>query len=484
MSAAGGRAGRGGRPGPGAAGAGTVDLAVRGERVLVDDELVPATVLVSDGRIVRIAPGTAPEAAAGAGRVIDAGDDVVSPGFVDLHVHFDNPGIDLADDYRVGTANAALGGCTFVVEHPFSTPPTTTAERYAAKLELAATGAVVDFGLWGALTGPGLGELGGQRVLGAAGFKAFLPENDMDYPSASDDELRHGLADTAAEGGLVLVHAEDRAGLRAAIDAERAAGRTGYAAVLAARAPGLELTAVLRVLAIAEETGGAVHFVHLSLPESVDLVTAARRRGVRASCEVTAHHLLLDRDDFLRLGWRALCAPPLRARSDVEALWRRLRDGAIDAVVSDHCAYSLDDKLPAEEDALDGPFGIQGAREFAPLFLDEAIRRGWSLPEALALVTRRPADRCGAAPRKGRIAVGADADLVVLRVGPVHRIDAEEQFGPDRWSPYDGRASTVSVRTTIVRGAPVVLDGALVAAHPAGAFLPLAVGAPVLGGAR
>lgn len=466
------------------AGLRSVDLAVRSERVLLDDELVPATVLVAGGRIVGIELGTGTEAAGRAGRVIDAGGDVVSPGFIDLHVHFDNPGVDLADDYRVGTANAALGGCTFVVEHPFSTPPTTTAERYAAKLELAATGAMVDFGLWGALTGPGLGELGGQRALGAAGFKAFLPENDMDYPSASDDDLRHGLADSAAEGGLVLVHAEDRDGLRAAIDAERAAGRTGYDAVLAARAPELELEAVRRVLAIAEETGGAVHFVHLSLPEAVDLVTEARARGVRAGCEVTAHHLLLDREDFLRLGWRALCAPPLRARTAVEGLWRRLRDGAIDAVVSDHCAYSFDDKHPADDDALDGPFGIQAAREFAPLFLDEALRRGWPLPEALALLTRRPADRCGAAPRKGRITVGADADLAVLRIGAPARIDAEEQFGPDRWSPYDGRSSTVQLRTTIVRGTPVVLDGELVDERPAGAFVPLAVGAPALGGIR
>jgi allantoinase len=454
---------------------GPIDLAIRGKRVLVDGELVAATVLVRDGRIVAIEAGVAPSAAARAERVIEAGDDLVSPGFVDLHVHFDNPAVDLADDFRVGTANAALGGCTFVVEHPFSTPPTTTAERYAAKLELAATSAHVDFGLWGALTGPGLGELAGQRALGAAGFKAFLPENDMDYPSASDEELRIGLAETARDGGLVLVHAEDREGLRDGIDRERSAGRTDYAAVLAARAPELELCAVRRVLELAELTGGAVHFVHLSLPEAVDLVTSARARGVRASCEATAHHLLLDRDDFLRLGWRALCAPPLRARRDVEGLWRQLRDGEIDAVVSDHCAYSIADKLPADADALDGPFGIQGAREFAPVFVDEALRRGWSLPEALALVTSRPADLCGASPHKGRIRVGADADFALLRLGSGASVDAGRQVGPDRWSPYDGRECAVQVQSTIVRGETVVANGRLVGEAGAGRFVPLAV---------
>jgi len=456
----------------------TADLAVRGERVLVDGELVRATILVRAGRIATIEASCDPAASAGVGRVIDAGADIVSPGFIDLHVHFDNPAIDLADDFHVGTANAALGGCTFVIEHPFSTPPTTTAERYAAKRGRAAAGALVDFGLWGALTEPSLRELDGQRALGAVGFKAFLPDNTMGFPPASDDDLREGLANTAREGGFVLVHAEDREGLRVAIDRERAAGRTDCAAVLAARAPWIEVEAVRRVLDLAGQTGGAVHLVHLSLPESVDLVTAARARGVRASCEATAHHLLLDCDDFLRLGWRALCAPPLRRRSDVEELWRRLRDGAIDAVVSDHCPYSLADKAPAQANALDGPFGIQSAREFALLFLDEALRRGWPLPEALALVTSRPADLCGAARRKGRITVGADADFAVLRIGGEQPIDAEGQFGPDRWSPYHGRPSTVQLRSTIVRGRPVVLDGRLVEAAGPGQFLALPVATP------
>lgn len=453
------------------------DLAVRGERVLINGELVQATILVHGGRISAIEANCDPATSAGAAWVIDAGRDVVSPGFVDLHVHFDNPAINLADDFHVGTANSALGGCTFVIEHPFSTPPTTTAERYAAKRERAAAGATVDFGLWGALTEPSLRELDGQRALGAAGFKAFLPDNNMDFPPATDDDLRQGLTNTR-EGGFVLVHAEDRDRLRAAIDHERAAGRIDCAAVLAARAPEIEIEAVRRVLELAEETGGAVHLVHLSVPGSVDLVTASRERGVKASCEATTHHLLLDSDDFLRLGWRALCAPPLRPRSDVEALWRRLRDGVIDAVVSDHCPYSLADKAPAATNALDGPFGIQSAREFALLFLDEALRRGWTLPEALALVTSRPADLCGAAPRKGRIAVGADADFAVLRTDAEHPVNAEEQFGPDRWSPYDGRPNTLQLISTIVRGKPVVLDGRLVGSAGWGQFLPLSARAP------
>jgi allantoinase len=449
-----------------------VDLVVRGERVLLDDQLVPAIVLVKDGRIVEIMTDCA-EAPSSAARVVDAGPDVVSPGFIDMHVHFDNPAIDLSEDFHVGTANAALGGCTFVIEHPFSRPPTTTAARYADKRERAASRAFVDFGLWGALTAPSLKELAGQRELGAVGFKAFLPDNNMDFPPASDDDLRHGLAFVAREGGFVLVHAEDRQGLRSAIERERQAGRTDYAAVLASRPPEVEINAVRHVLELAEDTGGAIHLVHLSVPESVDLVAAARERGVRASCEATPHHLLLDSESVAELGWRALCAPPLRPRADVEGLWQRLRDGLIDVVASDHCPYRLADKRLADANALDGPFGIQSLREFAPLFLDEAIRRGWTLPAALALITSRPADLCGAAPAKGRIAVGADADFVILQTGGQYRIDAQDQFGPDRWSPYDGSRLGVRLHTTILRGDIVVSGGRIAEAGGRGRFIPL-----------
>lgn len=455
------------------------DLVVRGERVLLDDRLVPATILVRDGRIEAIIEGPAGRAFAGGAPIIDAGQDVVSPGFIDMHVHFDNPAIDLADDFQVGTANAALGGCTFVVEHPFSRPPTTTAARYRDKRERATSRAHVDFGLWGALTAPSLSELDGQGALGALGFKAFLPENEMDFPPATDGDLQCGLAFVARVGGFVLVHAEDRDALRTLIMRERQAGRTGYSAVLASRPPEVEINAVRHVLGIAEATGGAIHLVHLSTPEAVDLVAEARSRGVRASCEATPHHLLLDSDALPRLGWRALCAPPLRHRAAVEGLWQRLREGVIDVVASDHCPYRVSDKLTADQNALDGPFGIQSLREFAPLFLDEAIRRGWTLPAALALITSRPADLCGLQSRKGRIARGADADLTIVQTGGFFTIDAQDQFGSDRWSPYDGQPLSVRIATTIVRGRIVVRDGRLTGEDGHGRFVPLRAPQPV-----
>jgi len=447
------------------------DTVVVGRRVLIDGELRPAELGIAEGRIAAIAQ---PGAALQAPRRIDAGAHAVVPGFIDLHVHFDNPGDSISADFAVGTANAALGGHTFVGDHPFSTPLTTTGERYRDKIALAAAGARVDFGLWGALTGPTIDEIPAQAACGAAGFKAFLPENDMDFPAALTEHLRRGLEVAARSGGTVLVHAEDRLALLELDARSRTQGwARDYAQLAAERGPEIELLAVREVLALAEQTGGAVHFVHLSVPEAVDLVTASRARGVRATCEVAAHHLLLEAAELPELGWRAVCAPPLRARAHVEGLWDRLRAGEIAAVVSDHCPYAPEDKAQADRDAFAGPFGIQGVREYAPLFLSEARERGWSLTEAVACLTARPAELFRLAPAKGRIALGADADLAVLETDVDAAVSSSGQIGDWKWTPYEGRRATVRVRSTIVRGTPVVLDGELCGAAGTGRFVPM-----------
>lgn len=448
------------------------DLVVAGSRVLIGGAFVAAVLGVRDGRIAAIVD-VATGASMPAARRIDAGARAVLPGFLDLHVHFDNPGESITDDFAVGTGNSALGGHTFVGDHPFSTPLTTTGARYREKIDLAAAGARVDFGLWGAMTRPSIDEIPAQAAAGAAGFKAFLPENDMGYPAALAEDLRRGFRVAAASGGTVLVHAEDRAAILELDVRSRESGERAYAALASGRGPGIELAAVREVLRIAEETGGAVHFVHLSVPEAVDLVTAARANGLRATCEVAAHHLLLDASRFPELGWRALCAPPLREPALVDGLWARLRAGDIAAVVSDHCPYDPREKALADRDSFAGPFGVQGAREFAPLFLDEALRRGWSLAEAVAPLTSGPAELFRLAPEKGRIELGADADLVLLDTDADWVVSVDEQLGDWKWTPYAGWRSSIRVDGTVVRGTEVVRDGELVGAPDVGRFVPM-----------
>ncbi|MEU6663121.1 allantoinase AllB [Streptomyces sp. NPDC046821] len=448
-----------------------VELAVTGGILLLPDGPRTGTLLVADGRVHAITP---PHTPFDATRTIDATGLHAIPGAIDLHVHFDVPGISLEEDFHTGTRGAAAGGITFVVEHPFSDPPTTTAARYAAKRDQAANGAVVDFGLWGALTEPSLAEMEGQHALGAPGFKAFLPENDMDFPPATETDLLTGMATAARLGAKVLVHAEDPGALADGEARLRADGRTDLAALLEARPPDTEVTAVRHVLRLAQQTGCAVHLVHLSTPEAVDLVTQARRRGLDATCEVTAHHLLLDADDLPQIGGFGVCAPPLREAHHVERLWQQLQAGHIQAIVSDHCPYDRADKLAAADDVFNCPFGIQSIQEYVPLVLGEALRRGIGLEQIVPLMTSGPAHICGAAGSKGSLRPGMDADFALLDLNSPWEIDAEnQQHTVERWSPYDGRSCRVRVARTVVRGRTVAIDGDIVVPRGAGRFMEL-----------
>ncbi|MGW4028373.1 allantoinase AllB [Streptomyces sp. NPDC004838] len=446
------------------------DLAVVGGTVVTPDGPRAGTLLVDAGRVRAIVP---PDTPVDAAETIDATGLHITPGVIDLHVHFDVPGISLETDFHTGTRSAAAGGVTFVVEHPFSDPPTTTAARYRAKVRRAEAGAVVDFGLWGALTAPSLAEMAGQHDLGAPGFKAFLPENDMGFPPATESDLLTGMATAARLGARVLVHAEDRDALASGEARLRADGRTDFAALLEARPPATEIDAVRDVLRLARRTGCAVHLVHLSTPEAIDLVAEARAAGLDATCEVTAHHLLLNADELPELGGFAVCAPPLRDAHRVELLWDRVRSGRVQAVVSDHCPYGRAEKLAASDDVFGCPFGIQSVQEYVPLVISEALRRGMSPAEIVPLLTSGPARIAGAAA-KGALRPGMDADFALLDLDASWTVSAEkQQHAAERWSPYDGRTSTVKVVRTVVRGRTVAVGGDVVAPKGTGRFLPL-----------
>lgn len=450
---------------------GRPDLAVTGATVLAPEGARPGTLLVDGGKVAAIVP---PGTTVDARETIDARALYLIPGVVDPHVHFDVPGISLETDFHTGTRSAAAGGVTFVVEHPFSDPPTTTAARYADKIRRAGAGAVVDFGLWGALTEPSLAEMAGQHALGAPGFKAFLPDNDMDFPPATEADLLTGMATAARLGARVLVHAEDRDALARGEALQRARGRTDVGALLAARPPSSEIEAVREVLRLARRTGCSVHLVHLSTPEAIDLVTEARAAGLDATCEVTAHHLLLTAAELPGLGAFGVCAPPLRDPARVEQLWERVAAGVVQAIVSDHCPYGRADKLGASDDVFGCPFGIQSVQEYVPLVITEALRRGVGWDRIVPLLTSGPARLCGAAGVKGELRPGHDADFVLLDPADPWVVSAErQQLAEERWSPYDGRVSSVRVVRTVVRGRTVAVGGRVVVPKGTGRFLAL-----------
>jgi allantoinase len=445
--------------------------AICGGTIVADYGVFRADLVLENGRVAAIAAEG--EGARGADDVIDATGLHVLPGAIDPHAHFEDPGHTEREDFTTGTMSAAAGGITTVIEHPLTYPPVTSAELYRQKREMARAKVVVDFGLWGALTEPSLAEMRAQWEEGAAGFKAFMPYSEPDYPHVTDAQFLDGMRTAAELGALVLVHAENDAILRANIERLRSAGRKDPMAHHESRPPFVEEEAVHRALFLAAHADVRIQIVHSSSPVSIDLVAREKEAGRPATVEICPHHLLLDLDDLVRLGPYARCAPAIRDRELVERMWDRVVAGRVDSLVSDHAAYTYAEKEPGWDDIFEAPLGCQVMQETVPLILDEAIhRRGMALDAFARFSSTNAARTARLYPRKGTILPGSDADLALYDLDADWVVDARsQQFSKNPWSPFDGRRVGAKVVRTLVRGETVFADGEIHVEPGYGRFL-------------
>jgi allantoinase len=450
---------------------------VSGKRTLISGGTVatnygvfPADILIEDERIVSIADHGSLN---GGDEVIDSTSLVAMPGAIDPHAHFEDPGHTEREDFTTGTMSAAAGGITTVIEHPLTYPPVTTAQLYREKREMAKQKVVVDFGLWGALTPPSLPEIRDQWREGAIGFKAFMPFSEPAYPHVTDAEFLAGMREVKAVGGLVLVHAENDSLLQAGLARMQTDGRRDPLAHHESRPPFIEEEAVHRALFLAAEAEVRIQIVHVSSPVSAELVRRAKDDGQPASMEICPHHLLLDLDDLVRLGPYGRCAPALRERLLVERLWDYVLDGTADCLVSDHCAYTLEEKEPGWDDIFAAPLGCQVMQETVPLVLDEAFyRRGMKLDAFVRFSSTNAAKIVGLYPSKGSLLPGSDADIAIYELDTEWVVDAgAQQFSKNPWSPFDGRRVRAKVVRTLVRGETVYADGEILAEPGSGRFI-------------
>ena len=400
------------------------------------------------------------------GDTIDARGLMVLPGVIDAHVHFNEPGRADWEGWEAGTRGAAAGGVTTVLEMPLNAhPPTTTVAAFDAKCAVASQQALVDFGLWGGLVPENLAELESLHHRGVVGFKAFMSNSGIDdFHRVPDGVLAIGLKTTARLNALVGVHAESHEMVERMGAALIAAGRTDRLAWCEARPPAAEVDAIRRLLVSMRGAGRnvRVHVVHVSCAEGVATVDAARSKGLAISAETCPHYLAFTATDFARIGPPLKCAPPLRDAAAREALWQEVLAGRVDLIGSDHSPCPAADKAKGNEDVWKAWGGIAGIQATLPVLMTEGVHaRGLSFERIAHLTATAPAQLFGLYPRKGAIAVGADADLALVDTTHEWTFQAGDLQTRSGVSAYLGKTFRGKVVRTIVRGATVFTDGAV-----------------------
>ncbi|WP_433625961.1 dihydroorotase [Halomicrococcus sp. NG-SE-24] len=385
------------------------------------------------------------------GDVVDAAGNLLLPGAIDAHVHFRQPGFPHKETWETGSASAAAGGVTTVVDQPNTDPPTVDGPAFDEKADLA-DASLVDYGINGGVTADwNPDELFDRPVLALG--EVFLADSTGEM-GIDEDLFREALERASDEYVVVTVHAEDAdlfdesvlpRGTNANGEAASAEERDDADAWSAYRTADAEIAAVERALDLADDTGARVHVAHTSTPEAVDAAAAAG-----ATCEVTPHHMFLSRDELSELGTHGRMNPPLRSEERREDVFARVANGTVDVVATDHAPHTREEK---DAGIWDAPSGVPGVETMLTLLLEQARKGNLSYDRVADLTARNPSEIFGL-PRKGRIEEGRMADLVLVDPDATREIRGEDLHSKCGWTPFEGWTG-VFPRLTMVRGSVV-----------------------------
>ena len=440
------------------------DLILRNARVANPDGVFTGSVGVRDGRIAAIWAG-APGQLGPAEQVLDCTGQWVLPGAVDPHVHVGISFGTVATDetYEQCSAAALLGGTTTIVDFAIPGPGQTPLEAVDARLA-AGQSCLTDFALHGCYTQAHAASVGDIPALVDRGVRTIkLYTTYRDELMSSDELIRTVMTELGRRDGLTYIHAEDNTTIEDLTAQVSGAGPIDYTMIKKLRPEEAENRAVARIIELAGSAAAPVYFVHQSTDQAVDLAHAARAAGQPVFSEVCPHYLLLDESRYdLDYGECFTCCPPLRSASTRDALMAAVLAGAADTIGSDHCAFIRQHKTAAAHDLAAMPFGVPGVQTRMPVLLSELYaHRGLPMADLVRLTATRPAQLSGLADRKGRIAVGADADLLVWDPAGHTTITAAGLAQASDYTPFDGMDLTGAIKTVIRAGQIMVTDGTL-----------------------
>jgi allantoinase len=426
------------------------DLVVRSRRVVTPEGVRAASVVVRGGLVASVEdrPPNGIE-------VFDFGDSVVMPGLIDTHVHVNEPGRTEWEGFETATRAAAAGGVTTIFDMPLnSVPPTTSLEALRAKEAAASGRCFVDVGFWGGIVPGNTGELAAMSERGVPGFKCFLvPSGVPEFEHVGEADLHTALTEVARIGAVLLVHAEHPRWIRDAASADlRPADARRYDAYLSTRPAQAEDEAVALLARLCAESGARIHVVHLSSSRALVEIERARTSGRPLSAETCPHYLFFAAEDVPDGATEFKCAPPIRNRENRERLWSGLVAGTIEIVVSDHSPSPPEMKSRETGDFLTAWGGISSLELRLPAVWTAARARGHPVERLAEWLCAGPARLAGIAGRKGAIAGGLDADLVVWNPEAAFPVRPEALHHRHALTPYAGKTLFGSVEATFLAG--------------------------------
>lgn len=422
--------------------------ALAARRVFIDGAFRSALIHIEGGRIAAIEDFD-PDAGAPASDLPVLPDHLtLLPGLVDSHVHLDEPGRTDWEGFETGTAAAAAGGITTIVDMPLNSVPVTTTPEALAEKRAATVGKLaVDIAYWGGAVPENLGSLAELAHAGVVGVKCFLSPSGIDeFGHLDAAQLEAALAELATFDGLLIAHAEDPAHLH---DAPTLGPH--YDAFLASRPPESERAAIRLVIEAARRTGARAHIVHVSDGGALDDIRAAKADGVRLTIETCPHYLTLRAEDVPDAAAQFKCCPPIRDGANQDLLWQGVIDGTIDAIVSDHSPSTLALKQQGGGDFALAWGGISGLQTGFSAIWTAARARGIRVETILPLMTTGPA-RVAGLGAAGQIVVGAPAHFAVVDLDTTYTVRAAELQYRNKMSPWDGHELAGVVAGTYLAG--------------------------------
>src|ERR1700694_419283 len=452
------------------------DTIIRNGTIVTATDTYAGDIGITNGQIATIGKDLPME---NAGKILDAKGCIVIPGGIDVHTHMDMPfgGATSADDFDTGTRAAAFGGTTTIVDFAIQYRGQTLHHAFEPWTKKAEGKAVIDYGFHMIITELNdqvVGEMDALVRQGITSFKLF-----MAYPGVfmlDDASIFKALLRTGKNGGSICMHAENGGVIDVLVQRALAEGKTApkyHALTRPARAEG---EATHRAIALAEMAGVPIYIVHLSAAEALEMVTEARDRGLPAYAETCPQYLFLSYANYEEPGFagaKYVMSPPLRAAGNEERLWRGLAGNDLQAISTDHCPFCMrGQKELGADDFSKIPNGAPGIETRMSLVWDGGVRAGRiSIHRCVELTSTAPAKIFGLFPRKGTVAPGSDADLVIFDPEKKVTLSARTLHMKVDYNPYEGRSVTGAAETVLSRGRVIVENGKFTGRAGAGSFL-------------